>query len=393
MTAAEAARASALARLRQVYCPPAGESRLQADDDDDDDGWPVSDAYEISCGDATRQADSGTEESLESEWDAVTARTDFLRIEHKANLGKIQPKEDPSSLLITYKEVQAWVSQMCAGAEVLQPLENRASEDSRSGGLLQKRLKSEVPRRGKDLVLHLRATPFDFNTSAHFRMLRTVYTKLTLNKWCPSIGSHWEVLGFQAGDPRTDLNRSGGVLNVLHLFFFLAHHFELASAGFQLSQDEYQNFPLACISINITSMVIESLCAGRLSALCSKESGDLGVLEVTCKMHSAGLAYFCSRWRSQKRTIEHTEQTLNELKLLLDRKPAKLFEGLKQGAVGGCRSKKAATALAMPEFADLEAIEGAVKAPLRQSRGLWARSKAAVIPKRLRRYQDENINA
>lgn len=32
---------------------------------------------------------------------------------------------------------------------------------------------------------------------------------------CPSIGRHWEVLGFQGGDPRTDLNRSGGLLNVL----------------------------------------------------------------------------------------------------------------------------------------------------------------------------------
>merc|ERR1719183_415532 len=147
----------------------------------------------------------------------------------------------------------------------------------------------------------------------HFRMLRTVYTKLTLHKWCPSIGSHWEVLGFQAGDPRTDLNRSGGVLNVLHLFFFLTHHLELAKACFQLSQDDHQHFPFACISINITSLVIESLSAGRLSALCNKGNGDQEALELTCRLHSPVLAYFCSRWRTQKRSIQHTEQTRNEI--------------------------------------------------------------------------------
>jgi len=387
MTAAQAARATSLATLRQAYCPTSGGSRLLTDDE-------VFDACGLASTDAARESDSGTEESLESEWDAVAARTDFLRIEHEANLGKIQPKEDASSVFISYKEVQTWISQMHVASEVLQPLENRTAEDSRSGGLLRKRLKADVPHTGKDLVFHLRTTLFDFNTSAHFRMLRTIYTKLTLNKWCPSIGGHWEVLGFQAGDPRTDLNRSGGVLNVLHLFFFVAHHCGLASACFQLSQDEYQNFPLACISINITSIVVESLCAGRLSALCSKESGNQGVLDVTCKLHSAGLAYFYANWRNRKRRIEHTEQTLNELKVKLDRKPAKLLEELKQGIAGGGRSKQGATGLAMPQFADLETIGAAAKERPQQShKGLWARSKSAVLPKRLRRYQDENVDA
>jgi hypothetical protein len=246
-------------------------------------------------------------------------------------------------------------------------------------------------RGGEDVVLHLRATAFDFNTPTHFRMLRTIYSKLTLNKWCPSIGNHWEILGFQAGDPRSDLNRSGGVLNIVHLFFFVAQHPEMAQSVFQLSQDYHQNFPLACISINITSLVMQSLASGRLSAFCSKETSGQGILELTCRLHNASLAYFGSRWRGQKRTIEHTEQTLNEVKVLIDKKPSKLLEELPQPGQGG-RGKKPA-ALAVPEFADLEAITGSVEAPAQSHcRGLWARSKAAVLPKRLRRFQDENTS-
>jgi len=346
---------AALRALREAYANPVARSRFDDGDGDTDQAWPEFGAQTVG-------EDESEKENLESEWDAVAERTDTLRLEHKANFGKIQPKDDASSSQISYKEVQSWLSQLCVDSDL-----------------------DRQRRNGKDLVLLLKAMPFDFNVSTHFRMLRTLFTKLTLNKWCPSIGNHWEVVGFQAGDPRTDLNRSGGVLNVLHLFFFVAHHLELATIYFQMSQDEQQNFPLACISINITRMVVESLLAGRLSALCSKESGEHKALEMTCKMHSAGLFYFCSRWRSQKRTIQHTEQTLKELKELLDRKPAKLLEDLAQG-----EKKKSVLRAPVAEFADLEALKDTVQAPLlsQKSRGLWARSKAAVLPKRLRRYSD-----
>lgn len=413
MDVARAARAGSLARLREAYATPTAEretaSRL-------DDVPPVAIQYDVDhaaaqwssfdCACPARGSDKSsgppsgdTEMSLESEWDAVAGRTDTLRLEHQANYGKIRPKDEGLSATISYKQVQAWVSQMCADTEVLKPLENRSAQDGRNsflGSPFCRRSKSpgldRQKRGGKDIVFHLRSMPFDFNTPTHFRMLRTIYTKLTHNKSCPSIGSHWEVLGFQSGDPRTDLNRSGGVLNILHFFFFVAHYPELATSCFQLSQDYHQNFPLACISINITSLVIDSLSSGRLSALCSKGNGEHGVLELTCRLYSAGLAYFCSRWRSQKRTIEHTEQTRNEVRALLERKPAKLLEEIPRPGEASHAKKNMAPAL--PEFTDMEALKEAVEAPApSRCRGLWARSKAAVLPKRLRRYQDENTEA
>ena len=34
---------------------------------------------------------------------------------------------------------------------------------------------------------------------------------------CPSQGGHWEAIGFQGNDPRTDLNRSMKMLSVLQV--------------------------------------------------------------------------------------------------------------------------------------------------------------------------------
>jgi len=389
MSTVWATGANSLARLREAYSAPNSESRTQLCVSHD------TDTHEHDVREEGEDANS--ESALESEWDAVAARTHILHLEHKANHGKVVPSEDVSSAVITWKEAQSWALQLGVVEKVLQPLENQAA-DSRSSNVLRRRTKlgllatDKQVQRSTEVVLHLRATPFDFNVPTHFRMLRTIYTKLTLNKWCPSVGGHWELLGFQGGDPRTDLNRSGGVLNVLHFFSLVVNHRDLAVACFQLSQDERQSFPLACISINITSLVMEKLLAGGLSAVSSKASNDSDMLELSCRLHNAGLVHFCSRWRSQKRTIQHTEQTRNEVKALLDRKPAKLLEELTQG-LSCVRSKKSSTGLPEQEFADLEVITDVPQAPPSQRRSLWARSKAAVLRKRLRRYQDENCHA
>ena len=58
-----------------------------------------------------------------------------------------------------------------------------------------------------------------------------------------------------------DLNRSGGVLNVIQMFYFFAHHFDLMKAAYLLAQDAQHNFPLACVSINITKPLGSSLWA------------------------------------------------------------------------------------------------------------------------------------
>lgn len=323
---------------------------------------------------------------LESEWDDVGARTEVMQKEAQENYGKAVAVEDVSCQPISYKEVYQWILQLDVDYDVLRPY-NQDPEDGgvRCGCLSKPR--GGIPglpataQKEKDLLLFLKCTDFDFNNITHFRMLRTIYTKLTRNKSCASIGRHWEVLGFQAGDPRTDLNRSGGVLNVVQLFYFLSQHFEILKAAWLLSQDEQQNFPLACISIAITKMVVDAFLAGQLSSIC-KKSSPRGVLETINKLHTAGLYHFYSQWRHLKRTIRDTEQTYKEVSALLTRKPAKLLDLLVQGV----ESERARQDPSKLEFTNLDFGAAGGSGGAQSSK----KAKAPLVPKRLRNYHDES---
>merc|ERR1719277_1444820 len=109
-----------------------------------------------------------------------------------------------------------------------------------------------------------------------------------------------------------------------------------------------QNFPLACVSINITRMVVENLLAGRLSSLCN--SSERGVFDTTCKVFAGGLFYFYSRWRSFKRTIRDTELTFNEVRALMEKRPSRLLDELAKG-IG---DQKAKSDPGRFEFTDLD---------------------------------------
>jgi len=273
----------------------------------------------------------------EKAWEEIAEKTAELAKNAREAQGVAAAKQDLLSTPISYKEVTQWLLQLEINKEALLEFREMVEDEAPipCGCFKRSRPRSDVPGLEKklwpekDLVLFLKVTHFDFNDTVHHRMLRTIYSKLSRNKVCPTIGRHWEVLGFQGGDPRTDLNRSGGVLNVLQMFYFFSHHFDLLKAAYLLAQDVQQNYPLACVSINITKMIIEALLAGKLSKLCN--AGSKGVFDTCCQMHSAALYHYYWRWRTQKRSIEHTELTFNEVKTLLFRRPAKLLEMLDQG--------------------------------------------------------------
>lgn len=90
------------------------------------------------------------------------------------------------------------------------------------------------------------------------RSLNTIYKKLASSPTAPLlVDSRWEVIGFQNTDPRMDLNRSNGVLNVYHLFHLIVKDFALAENLFLLSQDPVQQFPLFCTSIAFSKLVLD----------------------------------------------------------------------------------------------------------------------------------------
>ncbi|CAE7280966.1 ELMOD3 [Symbiodinium natans] len=323
-----------------------------------------------------READEDA--SLDKEWDEIARRTDELIANARESKGVVAVSQDVLSQPLSYKDFTQWLLQLEIDPAALRQMREEMIEDDLAGcGCFMKRMRprSEVPgleRRfwaEKDLVLFLKVTHFDFNDTVHHRMLRTMYGKLSRNKVCPTVGRHWELLGFQSGDPRTDLNRSGGVLNVMQMFYFFSHHFDLMKSAYLLAQDAQHNFPLACVSINITKMVIECLLEGRLSKLCN---GSRGVFEMTCLVYSAAFFHWYWRWRTQKRSIRDTELTFKEVRALLERRPAKLLDMLQQGIA----ESKAKADPSRLEFTDID-FGGA--------RGAGKGNQA--VPDGLQRYQ------
>jgi hypothetical protein len=333
-------------------------------------------------------------EALANLWDDVGKQCDVMREKKEKEVGVVCPKaDDPAMELISYREVEKWLSHMQIDMELLQPLYDDVamrghcccSKPQIVPGLDRKR-----HSKGRDIVLFLKLKHFDFNELEHFRMLRTMYLKLTRNKVCPSIGKHWEELGFQNTDPRTDLNRSGGVLNIVHLFYFFAHYFDILKAAYWLAQDTEQNFPLACVSINITRMVTELFLEGRLSSFCNRQKTS--VTETLCKLYAGGLHYFYMRWRTLKRTIRDTEKTFKEVHALMMSRPKKLLDELTKGV----NEKKAKNDASRLEFTELNF--GSARAPQQDAQGsaaAAAKSKAKAkavpaLPKRLRNYVDDS---
>jgi len=241
-------------------------------------------------------------------------------------------------------------------------------------------------------------TGYDLADVTHFRMLRTIYVKLTRSKSCPSIGRHWSVIGFQDGDPKTDLNRSGGVLNIIHVFYFLTHHFDMLKQVWLLSQDDQQHFPLFCMSIRITKMVTDALLDGSLSSICNKASrasqkraaegerrhSDGGLFETTCFMHTAGLHYFYWLWRHQKRTIQDTERTELEVKALMMQRPRHLLEQFYKCEAEDKRRQDPSKL----EFTDLDLGSGS--APSRAKSSKAQPKRPAAISKRWRSHISED---
>mmetsp|Transcript_52127 Transcript_52127/g.124160 ORF Transcript_52127/g.124160 Transcript_52127/m.124160 type:complete len:387 (+) Transcript_52127:81-1241(+) len=310
----------------------------------------------------TKGAPSGAEpapKSLEEEWGDVEARTVELRTRAEASFGKAvetSATAEGTEVPVSWSEVQRWIAAQVVDQSLLQSL---MQEKVPAGGLGScfgaSRSKADVPglhkklRQDKEATICFKMISFDPFNAMHFRMLRTLYTKLTRNRACPTIGGHWEVMGFQHTDPRTDLNRSGGVLNVIHMAWFLSSPqlVDTMKTIFVLSQDQEQEFPFALVSINITSMVLNAFLEGRLSSVCNSSSS---VLETTCRANAAGLWYFQTRWRGLKRTIRsgHMQPALHEVEAQLA-KPAKLFEFF-QKALDENRQKNEPSKL---EFTDL----------------------------------------
>mmetsp|Transcript_30614 Transcript_30614/g.93567 ORF Transcript_30614/g.93567 Transcript_30614/m.93567 type:complete len:364 (+) Transcript_30614:55-1146(+) len=148
---------------------------------------------------------------------------------------------------ISWREAVAWFSEQ-------QRRQQSTTETRKRRWFPGRRLEEE------SLLRFVAAQKYDPCEPVHWRMLRSIHAALVEgppSKQQPSkIGSHWEVIGFQGSDPRTDLNRSIGCLALVQLLALVEDDVTLARDLFRLANVQGSDWPLACTSLSLTADVL-----------------------------------------------------------------------------------------------------------------------------------------
>ncbi|EQC32032.1 hypothetical protein SDRG_10231 [Saprolegnia diclina VS20] len=122
----------------------------------------------------------------------------------------------------------------------------------------------------RELLFCIAMCSFNSAIPEHYRMLQTVYQKIThCRNECPLTGSHWEVLGFQGNDPATDL-RGAGMLSLLQVLYLIENHYEILAKFHYASKHEEHHFPMMCVLINMTLHTMLALRSGALIPACNR---------------------------------------------------------------------------------------------------------------------------
>lgn len=148
-----------------------------------------------------------------------------------------------------------------------------------------------------------------FNVSGVQDMLVALYKKF-FGKTCVYVGNHWESVGFQGTDPRTDF-RSCGVLALMHMEYAAFEESVITNKILKLSQDNDQMFPFAVISINITGMVLEAFRRGIINRYCNERDSSVETMNL---LFISTYYYWYLIWEHDKRTISDCSQTLEVVK-------------------------------------------------------------------------------
>ena len=177
---------------------------------------------------------------------------------------------------------------------------------------LPKKLESE-----RDRLLTMTKLKFDdsSNISAELqdRMLQTLWQRITQDaKQCPKYGSHWEMIGFQGNDPRTDI-RGCGAFGVVQLMFGVSstkYSQLMIDKIYKLSRDERQQFPFCIVSFNISSIVLTLL---RETLIYSQIKQTNSVIDCVNQIYIALFYKFYIDWKNMSRTIIDYDKASKEL--------------------------------------------------------------------------------
>lgn len=180
----------------------------------------------------------------------------------------------------------------------------------------------------KALILKLADVPYDNENGTHWLLLSDYFNNvssalMTSSEYShvtnPSrIGAHWVTVGFQSATPQTDF-RGCGVLGLLQMHTFTQRvPANILRAIVLLATTEPNDFPLAVVSINVTSILLTQLKKGTFDGFGNESEGLYPFFSV---LHAASMARFCSIYKSQNCTLANTQTIFSEINRQLEKFP------------------------------------------------------------------------
>jgi len=168
-------------------------------------------------------------------------------------------------------------------------------------------------------VSKLAKTKFDWKTPLHKRLLLDLFKSLTESTHdCATGGSHWEIIGFQGGDPSTDL-RGAGLLAVLQMLWLSENHRNLCHEILRVSNTTIQDFPMMAISINFSLICVQVL-----------ENNNMDKYpDAVSAANSLFLAMWQTmfhQWKSKQLTIMDFPPLLVDIRKSVFKKPKKFIQ-------------------------------------------------------------------
>ena len=181
-------------------------------------------------------------------------------------------------------------------------------------------------------LLNLTKHPCLMSDRIHLRILYTIYRRLTNSReiFYQTFGPHWEQIGFQSSNPETDF-RSTGLFSIFYLLYFVdSMYLPLARQIYEFSHDEHQQFPFACVGINLANVLIKHLRQHSSREKLRKLTGETLAINLGGKLFIALYLNFYLIWKEHAYTIVNSQQVLTELEQILTRRSNVLFERFDQ---------------------------------------------------------------
>ncbi|PIC38673.1 hypothetical protein B9Z55_010603 [Caenorhabditis nigoni] len=184
----------------------------------------------------------------------------------------------------------------------------------------------------KILILKLAETPYSHENGTHWLILTDYFNNVSKALMTSSeystvanpgrVGAHWVTVGFQSATPHTDF-RGCGVLGLLQMLTFTQKvPANILKAIVLLATTEPNDFPLAVVSINITSLLLTLLKKGAFDNYGNENEG---LYPFFSALHAASMSRFCSIYKSQNSTLADTQTIFSEITRQLEKSPLSLL--------------------------------------------------------------------